>query len=204
MEYLLDDYLILYLDTKEEKYLSAAVSKLLNCGFNENTAVDIIKVEIDIIKYRDYIPKPIIKEIYWLDKIDWFSKDKNAHILDKDINNYVMLRFDMPTSAISNYTFTLSELCAIFDEAWSICHRFKDIVPENMYEECLSIAKEENLNSWVIREFKTRIEGIYRDVNNINADYTKLVASKEINNLYDKELNILMSQKRFNQFNEKA
>lgn len=204
MEYLLDDYLLLYLRQGEKKYLEAAINKLIRCGFNEKTALDIINVEIEIIKYRSNIPNSILNKLYWLDKIELFEKDESFRVFDDDINKYVMLRYDRPTSAISHYTLTLSELCGLFDEAWSICNRFKYIVPKNMLNECLTIAKSESMDSWVIREFKTRIEGIFRDVNNIDTDYNHLVANKEINNLYDEEFKILVSQRKFNQFDEKA
>lgn len=200
MEYLLDDYLILYLDTNDKKFLKSAIGKLVKCGFKENVATEIINLEIDIIKFRKKISKPIINSYFWLDKIDLFSKDSNASLFDNRINDLVMLRYDSPKAKISEYTLTLSELCMLFDEAWSICHRFKKYVPENMYNECYSIAKDESMDSWVIREFKTRLEEMYRSANNITGDYNELLASKQINNLYNEELKILLSQKEYNKF----
>ena len=201
MEYLLDDYIILYLDTNDKKYLKLSINKLINCGFDKDTSTEIINLEIDIIKFRKKINKPIINNYFWLDKIELFNKDSNLSLFDNKINDLIMLRYDSPKAKISEYTLTLSELCMLFDEAWTICHRLKKYVPKNMYEECLSIAKDESMNSWAIREFKTRLEEVYRSANGINEEKTQeLLASKQINNLYNEELKILLLQKKYNQF----
>lgn len=200
MDYLLDDYLLLYLKDNNKKNLSNAILKLLKCGFDEKTAQEIINIEIDIIKFRSDIKYPIINSYFWLDKIDLFKEHENAHVFKKDINDYIMLRYDTDKSKISNYTLTLSELCLVFDEAWAICNKYKKIVPKNMFDECFNIAREESMKSWVIREFKTRIEEIYRETHNIKEDYDHLILSNQIDNLYKEEIKILLSQRQYNKF----
>lgn len=199
MDYLLDDYIILYLETNDKKYLSKSIIKLLECGFNNETALEIINTEIDIIKFRKNIEKPIINQYYWFGRIKDFKDNSNFRVFSRDINDYLMLRYDTPKATISQFTLTLSELCLIFDEAWIISHRFNNEVPKSMYDECISIAKYEGMKSWIIREFKTRIEEIYRKVNH-KKDENKLLAGREIDNLYKKELNILLTQRDYNKF----
>ena len=200
MDCLLDDYLLLYLKKKDKEYLSSAILKIVNCGIDEKTAVELINLELDIIKFRKDISFPIIKNYFWLDKIDLFKKNENGHVFKKDINDYVMLRYDTDKSKISNYTLTLSELCAVYDEAWIICNKFKNQVPKNMFNECYNISKYESMKSWVIREFKTRIEEVYRTTNNIKEDYDHLILGKQIDNLYKEELKTLLSQRDYYKF----
>ena len=193
---LLDDYIMFYLESNNKKYLSKAILKLIKCGFDEKVATEIINTEIEIIKFRDEISNPIIKQYFWLDKVDLFIKHKEGRVFEKDVNNYTMIRNDNKCM-ISNYTLTLSELCLIFDEAYFVSRKLMGRVPENMFKECYDISKKETMDSWVIKEFKLRIEDIYRNINKVESE-TKLLASKQIDNLYKEELNILLSQRPFN------
>ena len=52
MNYLLDDYLILYNNTQDKKYLTRALSILKKCQFDEETIKYLITWEMDIIKFR--------------------------------------------------------------------------------------------------------------------------------------------------------
>ena len=190
---LFDDYLIEYVDSNDKKYLSGAINVLIKCGFDEKTITELINIEIEIIKYRREIKKPIIDCYYWIGNIL-----SNERVFNRNINDYLLLRYDTPNAVLSEYTLTLSELCAIFDEAWNVCKIFDNIASNVVLDECYSISKSESIDSWVIREFKTRIEEMYRTANNIDAEYDKFLAEEAIDNLYKRELSILLKKRKYN------
>lgn len=196
MENLFDDYLIKYVNTKENNYLKHAITILLSCGFDEKTSNNIIETEIDIIKYRHNLKYPIIDSYFWLDRLDYLNKNNIGGLIENK-NDYLLLRHDKP-AMISHDTLTLSELCLLFDEAYYI-YKFRQLdVCDAIFNECSQIAKNESLDSWVIREFRTRIEEIYLRTIKDNGTYTFLHMKKQIDTLYKHELAVLFTRRKYN------
>ena len=86
MNYLLDDYLILYINTGEKNFLESAISILANCGFDNKTIEYIITWESDIIKFRK-INTLIINKNFWLDNLDDYKKGNRKSFFIGDIND---------------------------------------------------------------------------------------------------------------------
>lgn len=188
MNCLLDDYLILYINTKEKRFLQSAISVLANCGCDSKTIEYIITWESDIIKFRK-IRTLIINKDFWLDDLKRYKEGSKKSFFVGDINNYLAMRFDNKR-CITNKTLTLSELVMMFDEAWKISRLYKDRVPPVVYNECYELSKYENNKSLLIFQFRIRIEESYRKSNNL-PDIDDFYAKKIIDKLYDYEFNIL-------------
>ena len=188
MNYLLDDYLILYINTGEKNFLESAISILANCGFDNKTIEYIITWESDIIKFRK-INTLIINKNFWLDNLDDYKKGNRKSFFIGDINDYLAMRFD-DKHCITNKTLTLSELVMMFDEAWKISRLYKDKVPQNVYDECFELSKSENNKSMLIFQFRIRIEESYRKANKL-PDTDDFYAKSIIDKLYNREFNIV-------------
>ena len=188
MNYLLDDYLILYINTGEKKFLEAAISVLSNCGCDSKTIEYIITWESDIIKFRK-LNTMIINKNFWFDDMKNYKDDSRKSFFVGDINDYLAMRFD-DKNCITNKTLTLSELIMMFDEAWKISRMYKDKVPPNVFKECFELSKFENNKSLLIFQFRIRIEESYRKANKM-PDIDDFYAKSIIDKLYEREFEIL-------------
>lgn len=188
MNYLLDDYLILYINTGEKKFLEAAISVLANCGCDSKTIEYIITWESDIIKFRK-LNTLIINKNFWLDDLKNYKDGSMKSFFVGDINDYLAMRFD-DKNCITNKTLTLSELIMMFDEAWKISRMYKDKVSPNVFKECFELSKFENNKSLLIFQFRIRIEESYRKANKM-PDIDDFYAKSIIDKLYEREFEIL-------------
>ena len=188
MNYLLDDYLILYINTGEKKFLESAISVLANCGFDSKTIEYIITWESDIIKFRK-LNTLIINKNFWLDDLESYKDGSRKSFFVGEINDYFAMRFD-DKHCITNKTLTLSELVMMFDEAWKISRIYKDKVPPNVYNECFELSKSENNKSMLIFQFRIRIEESYRKANKL-PDIDDFYAKSIIDQLYEREFKIV-------------
>ena len=188
MNYLFDDYLILYINTNDKKFLASAISILVDCGCDSKTIEYIIRWESDIIKFRK-IKDLIINKNFWLDDLEKYRDGNRKSFFVGDINNYLAMRFD-DKNCITNKTLTLSELVMMFDEAWKISRLYKNEVPPVVYKECFELSEHESNKSMLIFQFRIRIEESYRKANNL-PDIDDFYAKGIIDKLYDREFKIV-------------
>lgn len=188
MNYLLDDLLILYINTKEKRFLESAISVLSDCGCDKKTIEYIITWESDIIKFRK-LNTLIINKKFWLDDLKEYEKGSRKSFFVGDINNYLAMRYD-DKHCITNKTLTLSELVMMFDEAWKISRLFKDKVPPTVFNECYELSKSENNKSLLIFQFRIRLEESYRKTNKL-PDIDDFYAKSIIDKLYKREFEIV-------------
>ncbi len=87
-EMLLDDYLVMYIDSGDKEYLTRVISVLDQCSFDKNTITEIINMEIEIIKFRKEIKKPIINHFYWFDNMN-----RKTKVFKRNLNDYLLLRY---------------------------------------------------------------------------------------------------------------
>lgn len=165
------------------------VKRLTFCGFDKETIFAIIKSEMEIVKKRELKDMPpLYKSYIWLDKNNDLAGKKKLFKDNKE------LYYVYPGIPIKNTSLTLSELIWIYDEAFYIANIDKNH-PEIVMKEVREISCHEDSRSWVVGEFYSRIESIYRNANNIKKEYKGLLIENNILCLYENELNILFNEK---------
>lgn len=165
-----------------------AYNRLKFCGFDEKTIEQIVLSEKEIIKKRKLVfEKPLYKTFFWVNKLNDL---KNINLFEQPISQY----FYTDISHINEKTLSLSELIAYYDEAYYISH-FSQNVPDNILKETIDIAKYEDDRSWIVGEFYSRLELLYRIANNININNNTITDIHKIHTFYDNEVHIIMSYK---------
>lgn len=171
----------------KEAYIEA-YNRLKFCGFDEKTMQYIILSEKLIIQKRNLeFDKPLHKTFWWVNNLENYKdkplfKQPYEQYFFKGINN------------ISENTLSLSELISFYDEAYYISH-FCQNAPTSVLKEAINIARYEDDRSWIVGEFYSRIELLYRLSNNINLDNNKITDIHKIHAFYDNEVHIIMSYK---------
>ena len=184
---LFTELIIEALKGNENAYIEA-YNRLKFCGFDEKTIQHIMLCEKKIIQKRNLtFDKPIHKIFWWVNKLDNY-KDKN--LFEKPIEQY----FFTNMNSINENTLSLGELISFYDEAYYISH-FCQNVPINVLKETINIAKYEDDRSWIVGEFYSRIDYLYRLANNINTNNNKITDIHKIHAFYDNEVHIIMSYK---------
>ena len=174
---------------KNDTIKKEIVSRLTFCGFDKDTILAIIKTEINIIRKRKLKDMPpLYKSYIWLDKNNELVGKRKLFNEDKE-RYYVYLN-----RPIKNTSLTLSELVWIYDEAFYISKIDRNH-PKIVLDEVDDISAYEDSRSWVVGEFYSRLESIYRSTNNIVNEYKGLLIENSILCLYDNEVNILFSEK---------
>ncbi len=165
-----------------------AYNRLKFCGFDEKTMEYIIVSEKEIIKKRKLnFETNLCKKFWWVNNL---KKYENEHLFKLQHEEYYFTDFN----SIKNSTLTLSELIAFYDEAYYICH-FGNNVPNNVLRESIEIAKYEDNRSWIVNEFYSRIELLYRMANNIRATNKMITDIYKIHAFYDNEVHLIMTHK---------
>lgn len=188
MEKLLFTELIIEGLKGNQKAYIEAYNRLKFCGFDEKTIEYIIRSEKEIIKKRKLLfNKPLHNTFWWLNNLENYSSRK---LFDKPQENYFFTSF----KNINDNTLSIGELISYYDEAYYICH-FCENAPINVLKETISIAKFEDDRSWLVEEFYSRIELLYRLANNIDSKNKKITNIDTIHAFYDNEVHIIMSYK---------
>lgn len=165
-----------------------AYDRLKFCNFDDKTIEYIILSEKSIIKKRNLrFNKKLCDTFWWLNN---FDKYKNKTLFEEPHNKYYFIDFNK----INDCTLTLSEIVAIYDEAYYIAHLEKN-VPNIILKETTNISEYEDYRSWLIEEFYNRIEILYRLANNIDNTNKAITDIYKIHTFYDNEMHIIMSYK---------
>lgn len=172
------------LDVKDE-----ILKRLMFCGFDKKTILSIIDCEIKIIKKRKLKDMPYLYKSYI-----WLDKDNELVGKRKLFNENKELYYVYPNCPISKKALTLSELIWIFDEAFYIAN-IRGSKSNIVMEEVKEISCHEDSRSWVVGEFYSRIESLYRDANCISSEFKGIMIDNNISCLYENELNILFNEK---------
>ncbi len=189
-ELLLSELIAIYAyDLENENVKNEIVNRLIFCGFDEKTIMLIIECEVKIIKKRKLKNMPHLCNSYiWL--------DSNNKLVGKRklFNRPKEFYYVYPDRPVLETSLTLSELMWIYDEAFYIANIGKKN-SEVIMSEVREISCHEDSRSWVVGEFYSRIESIYRYANNINKEYKGIIIDNNISCLYDNELNIIFNEK---------
>ncbi len=188
MEKLLFTELIIEaLKGNKEAYFEA-YNRLKFCGFDEKTIQQIILCEKEIIQKRKLtFTKPLHKTFWWVNNLENLNEKT---LFEKPIEQY----FFSNMSDINEKTLSLGELISFYDEAYYISH-FCQNAPSNILKETIQIAKYEDNRSWIVGEFYSRIELLYRIANKINNNNNRITDIHKIHAFYDNEVHIIMSYK---------
>lgn len=184
---LFTELIIKGLSGKTDAYIEA-YNRLKFCGFDEKTIKYIITSEEEIIKKRKLnFETDLCKKFWWVNNL---QKYENRHLFNLPHQEYYFTNFN----CIKNSTLTLSELISFYDEAYYICHFGKN-VPTNVLKESIEIAKYEDDRSWLVNEFYSRIELLYRLANNITTTTMMITDISKIHAFYDNEVHLIMTHK---------
>lgn len=165
-----------------------AYNRLKFCGFDEKTIEYILISEKEIIKKRNLnFHKPLYQKFWWVHKLKTYE---NHDLFELPKEEYYFTGF----SSIKSSTLSLSELISFYDEAYYIYHFRKDI-PNHILKELKEIAQYEDDRSWMVNEFYSRIELLYRMANHINSKKKTITDIYKIHAFYDNEVHIIMSYK---------
>ena len=163
-----------------------AYNRLKFCGFDEKTIGYIIASEKEIIiKRKLSFETSLCKKFWWINNLH-----KNNNLFELPHEEYYFTGFN----SIKTSTLTLSELISFYDEAYYICH-FCNNVPSNILKEAIEISKYEDDRSWIVNEFYSRIELLYRIANNIESENKKITDIYKIHAFYDNEVHLIMTHK---------
>lgn len=165
-----------------------AYNRLKFCNFDEKTIQYIIASESEIIKKRKLnFETNLCKKFWWVNDL---QKYENTRLFQLPLEEYYFTGFP----SIKSSTLTLSELVSFYDEAYYICH-FCSNVPNNILKETIEIAKYEDYRSWIVSEFYSRIELLYRMTNNIKTTNKAITDIHKIHAFYDNEVHLIMTHK---------
>ena len=131
--------------------------------------------------------KPLHKTFLWVTNLD---KYKDVKLFPLPREKYYLIDINN----ILNSTLSLGELIFYYDEAYYISH-FCDNAPLNVLKETIEIAQYEDYRSWIVEEFYSRIELLYRLANNIKKADKNITDIHKIHTFYDNEVHIIMSYK---------
>lgn len=188
MEKLLFTELIIEALKGNKKAYIEAYNRLKFCGFDEKTMQCIILSEKMIVQKRKLtFNKPLYKTFWWVNNLENY---KNQSLFNQPYEQY----FYTTMSDINENTLSLSELISFYDEAYYISHFYPN-APVNVLRETMDIAKYEDYRSWIVGEFYSRIESLYRYANNINSNNKRITDIHKIHAFYDNEVHIIMSYK---------
>lgn len=184
---LFTELIIEALKGNKEAYIEA-YNRLKFCEFDEKTMRQIMLCEKEIIRKRKLeFKKPLYKTFWWVNNLNDLN---NKNLFEKPIEQY----FYTDILHITEKTLSLSELISFYDEAYYISH-FSQNVPSNILKETIAIARYEDDRSWIVGEFYSRLELLYRTANNININNNKITDINKIHAFYDNEVHIIMSYK---------
>ena len=184
---LFTELIIAGMNGNNEAYIEA-YNRLKFCGFDENTIKYIIYSEKLIIQKRNLkFQKPLHKTFLWVNNLDSYKDVKLFPLPRKeyfltDINN------------IASSTLSLGELIFYYDEAYYISH-FRDNAPLKVLKETIEIAQYEDYRSWIVEEFYSKIELLYRLAKKKKKADKNITDIAKIHTFYDNEVHIIMSYK---------